>query len=743
MNEKLMMIVNLSDQATKPLRGIVSELDNATERGKRGFQNMAQGAAGLVATGYSITQALAPALEMSQALNHVRALGVMKGDLNVLEQAAYDFASTYGQSAVEFVNSSTLMKNALGEMSGDELVAVTRNASTLAAAMKTDTDTIARLMKTVHGNYQQEAEKMGMEAFTAEIAGMVGEAHLTFGVNVDELEGAIDGMHSLPSSLGVSFAEETTVLSVLMKSMSEGDAVTQYTNFLEGAADAQEKLGVQLVNSTGDLLPMAKVLEQIEPLIQGLSGIEARKLLDDAGLGDGSLMLMNLIDNADQFRNGLNRIDGSKGMDNVTNIAAASTNQFERLNATWFALRAAVFGAVVPALSWVAETLADVMRWVTELTDQFPVLTGIIGSLAVVAMSCAGVVASVSVVMGIAQMMAGGWAATIKVLNTVFKLNRIVMLASTAATWAFSAALWANPITWVIALVVGLIAAVGAMIYWWDDVKASFGDTAVFKFLADTIDWVIDKLNMIPGVDIDIDAQTGEMPTEIEQATTLDGMPSFAKMYAPTPAQPMPAGMVPMGVSYAPTEVSQAGNVVPMPVQPTPAQPMPAGMASMGTYAPTEVPQTGNVVPMPVQPTPAQPMPAGMAPMGVSYAPPEMPQTGNVVPMPVQPTPVQSMPAGMVAMGAYAPTEVPQSGNVVPIPDYPHWSDYESNRSSPVMNYKRPENTPALSTTMVQNLNRQQSQQVSNSVQYGDVYITSQEGMTPDQLNEWNELNAG
>lgn len=52
-----------------------------------------------------------------------------------------------------------------------------------------------------------------------------------------------------------------------------------------------------------------------------------------------------------------------------------------------------------------------------------------------------------------------------------------------------------------------------------DDLKASFGDTAVFKFLSDTIDWVIDKLNMIPGIDIDLSSSGSP---ELEAATVAE-----------------------------------------------------------------------------------------------------------------------------------------------------------------------------------------------------------------------------
>lgn len=78
-----------------------------------------------------------------------------------------------------------------------------------------------------------------------------------------------------------------------------------------------------------------------------------------------------------------------------------------------------------------------------------------------------------------------------------FSVLRTSMMTSTAATWLFNAALWASPVTWVVAGVIALIAAVGAVIYWWDDLKAAFGDTAVFQGLMVIMDWVMAGWQML------------------------------------------------------------------------------------------------------------------------------------------------------------------------------------------------------------------------------------------------------
>ncbi|EKO3909492.1 phage tail tape measure protein, partial [Vibrio fluvialis] len=80
---------------------------------------------------------------------------------------------------------------------------------------------------------------------------------------------------------------------------------------------------------------------------------------------------------------------------------------------------------------------------------------------------------------------------------------------------------------------------------------------------------------------------------------------------------------------------------------------------------------------------------------------------------------------------------------VPPMPDMQALEAQRPDVSTSVIDYKKPENAPKLSPSMVQNLNSTQSRETSHISQYGDVYITTQNGLTPDELAEWDELNAG
>ena len=109
--------------------------------------------------------------------------------------------------------------------------------------------------------------------------------------------------------------------------------------------------------------------------------------------------------------------------------------------------------------------------------------------------------------------------------NTATMIGRGISAAFTAslaflrgAMLAVNLVMYANPIGLIVAGITLAIAAVGALVYYWDDLKATMSEWGWVKAIAgifntvwggiksvfnDTMDWIIDKLNMIPGVDID------------------------------------------------------------------------------------------------------------------------------------------------------------------------------------------------------------------------------------------------
>ncbi|AAL47530.1 phage tail tape measure protein [Vibrio cholerae] len=605
MDEKLMMVIGLVDQVTKPLAGITNEINGAMSAAEKGMEQAAKGGAGLWATGVAIQNALMPAIEMDRKLGEVKSLGVTDEALKQLQQTALEFASDYGKSATEFVGASYDIQSAIAGLTGEELSQFTKASGVLAAATKADTATITSYMGTMYGIFKNQAEEMGKAAWVEDVAGMTASAVQMFKTTGMEMSSAFTSVGANATAAGIAMSEQMAILGTLQSTMSGSEAGTKYKAFLAGVGGAQDKLNLSFVDAQGKMLPMLDILEKLQGKFgDTLDVAESDELKKAFGSDEAVSLIKLLMADTQGLAASIDSLGQTKGMGKAEQMAAAMTDQSQRLEASWFAIRAAAFSMVLPAFNAVTGSIADGLMWLTSMTSEYPVLTEVLSYAAIGALSLGGVVASLSLVMGIAKMMAGGWAVTTAVLSGVFKVLRISTIAMTAATWLFNAALWANPITWIIAGIVALVAAVGAMIYWWDEIKASFADTTWFKIIAAAIDGVIEMLNMIPG--INIEWRAGELPD------------------VPVPeTQPAIAKAVPVLPDVAALEASR----------------------------------------------------------------PSMDST--------------------------------------------------------LIDYKRPENTPQLSKNMVNNLNSSESRTTNNVRQYGDVYITPQGGMTPEQLAEWDELNAG
>lgn len=536
-----MMVIGLVDQVTKPLAGITNEINGAMSAAEKGMEQAAKGGAGLWATGVAIQNALMPAIEMDRKLGEVKSLGVTDEALKQLQQTALEFASDYGKSATEFVGASYDIQSAIAGLTGEELSQFTKASGVLAAATKADTATITSYMGTMYGIFKNQAEEMGKAAWVEDVAGMTASAVQMFKTTGMEMSSAFTSVGANATAAGIAMSEQMAILGTLQSTMSGSEAGTKYKAFLAGVGGAQDKLNLSFVDAQGKMLPMLDILEKLQGKFgDTLDVAESDELKKAFGSDEAVSLIKLLMADTQGLAASIDSLGQTKGMGKAEQMAAAMTDQSQRLEASWFAIRAAAFSMVLPAFNAVTGSIADGLMWLTSMTSEYPVLTEVLSYAAIGALSLGGVVASLSLVMGIAKMMAGGWAVTTAVLSGVFKVLRISTIAMTAATWLFNAALWANPITWIIAGIVALVAAVGAMIYWWDEIKASFADTTWFKIIAAAIDGVIEMLNMITG--INIEWRAGELPdvpvpeTQPAIAKAVPVLPDVAALEASRPS---------------------------------------------------------------------------------------------------------------------------------------------------------------------------------------------------------------
>ncbi|WP_413164752.1 phage tail tape measure protein [Aeromonas salmonicida] len=534
--EQLMMQVALVDQVTKPLAGINAQMDKVSKAGRQGWGSMAMGATTVAGGVMAIQGALGPAIEMDRALAEVASLDVQKDVLGALGREALKLSIQYGESATEIVRSSYDIQSAIAGLEGNELPAFTRASTTLAKATKADTATITNYMGTMYGIFEQQAKQMGKANWVEDVAGKTALAVQLFKTTGQGMADAFGAIGANATAAGVSMDEQFAVIGQLQATMSGGEAGTKFKSFLAGVGGAQKALGMQFTDSAGNMLPVLTILDKLKMRYgETMSVAEGDELKKAFGSDEAVAMIKLLMTNTKGLATNINALANTHGMGKAEQMAASMTDQWERVTQGWFAIRAAAFGVVLPAINAVVGVFADGANDVLRWTHLFPNLTKVVSYTLLAIVGLSMVTGVWMLVAGLAKLATLGLGIAWTVIMAPLNLLKAGLVAFRAIMLAVNIAMYANPIGLIIAGIVLLIGTVAAVIYYWDGLKKTLADWGVFdavqamidgaaagwanfmqllanlspfQLLGKAVDWLIDKLNMIPGVNIEL----GSMP---------------------------------------------------------------------------------------------------------------------------------------------------------------------------------------------------------------------------------------
>ncbi|EDP59437.1 phage tail tape measure protein [Vibrio sp. AND4] len=481
--EALRFQVGLIDQISKPLGNIQRQLNDVTNTYRQGTHTMMAGAAGMVGAGFALQQALMPAIEMDRALGEVKSLGVAEGQLKTLAQTAMKFSVEYGKSATEFVAASYDIKSAMGDLTGDELAGVTRSSAILAAATKADTATITNYMGTMYSVFKDQADRIGKDNWAEQVAGMTAKSVEMFKTTGQGMSDAFKSVGALGKTHGVAIQEQMAVLGLLQGSMSGSEAGTRYKAFMNGVVKAQDKLGIAFTDSNGKMLPMFDIMSKLRNQFGELDSLEINQIKQAFGSDKAVMLITDLIGKTSDLQSSVQDLNEASHLNTAIEMAHSMTDQWERLEQGVFAVRTAFGAALLPSLLPVVSSLADGAMEIIEWTELFPNITKWIGYAGISLLSFVAINGLLTMAVGIGkQAMASyilvtkGFGLAVAGVNSILKMFKVAMLAANIA-------MMANPIGLVIGAAVAAVAAVGALIYYWDDLKATFGDTRWFQVL--------------------------------------------------------------------------------------------------------------------------------------------------------------------------------------------------------------------------------------------------------------------
>ncbi len=525
----LNFILKLTDQVSAPLGKVKMGFNELAEKGQDNIRQMGFGLAGMVGAGLAINESLQPALEMNRALGEVKSLGVAEDALQRLNDKALQFSVAYGANARDFVASAYDIQSAIAGLTGEQLSSFTNASNLLAKATKADAGTITSYVGTMYGIFKNQADAMGKAEWVENLTGQTALAVQMFKTTGKDMSDAFTSIGASATSAGIGLSEQVAILGTLQATMGGAEAGTKYKAFLSGVGGAQEKLGLSFTDSQGRMLPMLQILDKLKGKFGDTLDVAESDALKKAFGSDEAVGLIKLLmTDTTGLANSMEQLGNVHGLEQAEKMAKAMVDPWQQFGAAVQALRIAFGQALIPILTPLMERLTGIAGTMTRWAGLFPNITRLIGIATLVVFGLAAGIGAITFVVALAKT---AWLG----LSAVWTI-------ATAAAWLFNAALWANPITWVVVGLIALGVAIGAAIIYWDEITAAIMNTAAFQWVSAQLtalsDWfasmggwsgmakaawdgivaifhnaingLIAMLNKIPGVEID--AKFGAMP---------------------------------------------------------------------------------------------------------------------------------------------------------------------------------------------------------------------------------------
>ena len=400
-------IISLNDQLSAPLKGVMKTIDDLGKRGEDAMRRIGLGAAGIIATGAAMKNALDPAIDFTRALNEIKATGREQAGLDKITDFALDFSATYGGAATDVVNSTNEIARAIDGLNDSELIAFSRGSNILAKATGSDVKAMGSYISQLYGIFGDEAAKIGKEKWVEQISAQATVTANKFKSSGESLMQAYTNLGSSAKDHGIKTAEQFAVIGNLQNVFEGGLAGTKYAAFLSGAVKAQSKLGLSFLDSQGKMLPMIDILEKIKGKYGELNSENLYELQKAFGTKEAAQVINNLLPKIDSLKADIAEIDKMKTLDDAMAISKTVTDSWMRFQAIFQNIKIAIGTQILvriePLMNRIADmgqeftnwlrTYKNIARWIgyavgaligfTGLTAALTLMSGIVSAIGV------------------------------------------------------------------------------------------------------------------------------------------------------------------------------------------------------------------------------------------------------------------------------------------------------------------------------------------------------------------------
>ena len=451
---RVSLVLDMVDNMTSKVQGAADGVPSAVQKMNDAFGTMQKTGVAMTGMGTAIVGAcmgtVTATFDTQDALAEVASLGVE--DLGALEKAAKNFSDTWaGTTKSDFISASYDIKSGIASLTDEGVAQYTELAGLTAKATKATTADMTSLFATGYGiykNYYSDLSDMEFgEMFSAGIATAV-KNYKTSGT---EMAGAIKMLGASATNANVPMEEQLAILGQLQATMSGTEAGTKYKSFLNTAASAGEKLGLNFLDANNQLLSMPDILEQLHGKYgDTIDAVEKKQLKDAFGTDEAIALIDLLYNNTDQLKTGIDDLQTSMdgGIDTTKKMAetinSTPAERFQVLKQQMHNVTEELGKGLLPAVNTGLEAMIGLVQkgsdWVANNQETVATIMKIVA------------------ILGVFLIVAGVVTATVGTLGKAMTSLKTVTTLASKASGLFNSALLSSPITWVIGLIVALIA---------------------------------------------------------------------------------------------------------------------------------------------------------------------------------------------------------------------------------------------------------------------------------------------
>lgn len=465
--------MNMVDNLSGPMANVASRVGaNVSKMDALGatFGNVAKSGAVMREMGSQITGAvLAPVeatFETRRAIGELASLGVK--DLEAVENAARSFSDQWaGTTKADFISAAYDIKSGIATLSDEGVADYTALAGLTAKATKSTTGEMTSLFATGYGIYKGYYDDLTDLEFGEMFSAGIARSVQQFKTDGSQMASAIQTLGASATTSNVPLEEQLSILGMLQATMSGSEAGTKYKAFLRSAAKGGEALGLSFTDANNQLLSMPEILDQLRGKFgETMDAAEKMELQKAFGDTEAVALIDLLYSKTDDLQG--NILDMYDALGSGTGVATEMANainetepeRFERLTQRIQNVKESIGNSLLPTINDLMSAgenvLTKVGTWIEEnqeLVKIIMLVVLVIGGFLTIAGTVAAVVGGVGLVITKAV-------SAFKMLKAGFLLVKGALTPLIGSVWSFTAALLANPVTWVVIGIVALIAAI-------------------------------------------------------------------------------------------------------------------------------------------------------------------------------------------------------------------------------------------------------------------------------------------